>query len=83
MVKGIDKGKEFNTAVADAQAELPKQKRSGKGWYAEASDVLQPLVDARNMRFAEYYKLRTAKTKQRVISEVSKRRPKKMTGGRK
>ena len=28
--------------------------------------MLQPLVDARNMRFAEYCKLKTAKAKQRL-----------------
>ena len=66
MVEGIEKGEEFDTAIANAQAKLPKRKKKGKGWYAEAADVLQPLIDARNDAYVMHWKERSVKSRDRL-----------------
>ena len=63
----VSKGSSLEEAIAEAQTSLPKRKRKGKGWFADAEEVLRPLVDARNQAYDTFWHSRSVEAKKRLV----------------
>ena len=66
VIKSIGLGCGLEKALAAAHKILPRRKKKGKGWFAEAEDVLRPLVDARNTNFNQYWHCKSVTAKERL-----------------